>query len=106
MKEEMTRYIIDFGFGVATLYTPSKHWAERFKALGPTCYTVEIGTLRLLSEKGGFKPTMWDEHERIEVNGNVYIWRVDGARRMLHPIPDFDWDERWCKTCAYEEEHN
>ena len=46
-----------------------------------------------------------DEYERLEFGGDIYIWRKDGARKMIEPSAFAD-DERdiyYCDECRYME---
>lgn len=102
MKNEKIRlYYIRVNFyTLIKFYTPSNKPLERFYELASTCfglrksiYNAEIETSYDLCF-----PFENDEIiERLEYNGDIYIWRNDGARKMLEPYPDNDWDVSYCK---------
>ena len=104
-KIRMTRYEIDYEFGRAMLYTPYPDWEKRFLTLAGTCFGIRknIGQVKLLSVKEGFEPTCLGECEALEAEGDSYIWREDGARRMISPFPDVIWDMAFCNKCAAKE---
>ena len=96
------KYTIDYGFGRAILYTP--HDPEtRFYALASTCFGIRksIAYCRVL--KAEDVPCPAPAYERLEFNGDVYIWREDGARKMLEPWPDEEWDTDYCEECCAKE---
>lgn len=107
--ESMTRNIISYGFGKAVLYTPYSDIESRFMALAGTCFGIRksiAGFWLINSEHGMPENIEADEAERLEFNGDIYIWRADGARKMLEPWPDEEWDESYCEECCCKEEEN
>lgn len=105
----VTRYTIDYQYGIAHLYTPSPHWLSRFEALAHSCWGLRenIGEIRLLSQCPVEYSQLPYEYERLCADGDEYIWRRDGARRMLRPFPDIEWNETFCEKCKdteFEEE--
>lgn len=42
-----------------------------------------------------------EDFERLEFSGDVYIWNEDGARKMLEPYTDEEWDNYYCEECKY-----
>lgn len=96
----MYKYTIDYGFGVATLWTPLDP-VERFYTLADTCFGIRksIACCSILSKE----PATCETFERLEFGGDVYVWRHDGARMMLNPPIDEDWDEDYCAECRPKE---
>lgn len=96
------KYTIDYGCGWATLYTPYNP-KERFYQLANTCFGIRksIFYCKVL----GTEDVPCDDFERLEFNGDVYVWREDGARKMLAPAwaADEDWDTDYCEECVYKE---
>lgn len=96
MSGNFKRYKIDYGFGIAYLETPYNP-QDRFPKLANTCFGIRKSIMgcNILSvtvvEKG--------EYERLEFNGDCYIWREDGARKMISPFKDADWDTDYCEEC-------
>lgn len=96
------KYTISYGCGVAVLYTP--HDAkERFNTLANTCFGIRksIMDFRIINAEDVPCPSPY--YERLEFSGDVYVWRKDGARKMLAPYPDEEWDEEYCKECRAKE---
>lgn len=104
------KYVINYGFGVATLYSPSDDWENRFLSLAGTCFGirksilgVELISRREVAESDDYHNKICqDEYERLEFNGDAYIWRKDGARKMISPsiFADDEWDTSYCEECA------
>lgn len=97
------KYTIDYGCGVAVLYTPYD-CEERFYILAETCFGIRKSILKFEILKA--EDVDCDDFERLEFNGDIYIWREDGARKMLMPDwgSDKDWDTYYCKRCRYRGE--
>lgn len=97
------KYTIDYGFGTAVLYTPYDP-KKRFYQLANTCFGIRKSIMECTILKKEDIPC--DDFERLEFNGDVYVWREDGARKMIEPewASDEDWDLDLCKECAYKEE--
>ena len=92
------KYKINYGFGTATLYTP--HEPEiRFYSLAGTCFGIRKSIACCCVV--GKEDADCDDYERLEFNGDVYVWREDGARKMLEPWPDDEWDTDFCEECCY-----
>jgi hypothetical protein len=90
------KYTIDYGFGIATLYTPFDP-KSRFYTLANTCFGIRksIAYCRILrAEK-----VECSDFERLEFSGDVYVWDNLGRRKMLEPWPDEDWDPYYIETC-------
>ena len=96
------RYIIDYGFGRAVLYTPHDP-EERFYRLAATCFGIRksIAGCRIVHVSEAATPE--GGYERLEFNGDVYVWREDGARKMLKPDLDEEWDTDYCEECRAAE---
>lgn len=95
------KYTIDYGCGTATLFTPFD-CKERFNILANTCFGIRKSIM-------GFKilkteDVACDYFERLEFNGDVYVWREDGARKQLLPdwASDEEWDTDYCEEVAYK----
>lgn len=91
------KYTIDYGFGKAILYTPHDP-EERFYALASTCFGIRksiAGCSVIKAEEAACA-----DYERLEFSGDVYVWREDGARKMLEPYPDEEWDTEYCTECG------
>lgn len=95
------KYEIDYGYGTAILYTENNDWKKRFFELAGTCFGIRksIGYVKLINESEEDAPDKYpDEYERLEFGGkmaDMYIWRKDGARKMVRPLDfaDEEWDE-------------
>lgn len=106
----MKRYIIEFGgldFGdcVAILWTPLDP-LERFKTLANACEEAYSGIryCKIMDCQERSKPIgdPW-EFERLTFAGYSYSWRHDGARRMILPRIDDEYDESYCSACRPKE---
>ena len=96
------KYTIDYGFGRAILYTPHDARA-RFNALASTCFGIRKSIMCCNVLKAEDVPCPAPAYERLEFCGDVYIWREDGARKMLEPYPDEEWDTDYCEECCAKE---
>ena len=97
--KDLKKYRIDCGYGIAYLVTPYDP-EERFPVLANTCFG-----LRKTWERCDIldaSPVEEDDYERLMWGGDEYIWRMDGARRMVTPHPDKEWDMDYCKKCKKE----
>lgn len=97
------KYTIDYGFGTAVLYTPYDP-EKRFYQLANTCFGIRKSIMGCTILKKEDIP--FDDFERLEFNGDVYVWREDGARKMIEPewASDEDWDLDLCEEYIYKEE--
>ena len=45
-----------------------------------------------------------EDFERLEFNGDVYVWREDGARKMIAPLwaADKEWNMDYCEKVRYK----
>lgn len=84
------KYLIDYEYGTAELYTPSALWASRFYELAGQCFGIRksIGTVSLI-EKTDEQPRsiLQGEYERLCHNGDVIIWDEKGNKIKS------EWDE-------------
>lgn len=99
------KYTIDYGFGTAVLYTPHEP-EKRFYTLAGTCFGIRKSIMCCNIVKTEDTPCPNPDCERLEFNGDVYIWREDGARRMLAPewAADEEWDTDFCEECRADRE--
>lgn len=99
------KYTIDYGFGEAILYTPHNP-EKRFYTLAGTCFGIRKSIAGCNIIKTEDTPCPNPDCERLEFNGDVYVWREDGARKMLKPewAADDEWDTYYCEECRVEKE--
>lgn len=97
--KDLKKYRIDCGHGIVYLVTPYDP-EERFPVLANTCFGLrktwercDILDVSTVEE---------DDYERLTWGGDEYIWRMDGARRMVTPNPDKEWDMDYCEKCKKE----
>lgn len=95
----MTKYKIDYGYGIATLYTAEKDVEQRFYTLACTCFGIRksIAYCNVIQHKHDDREDQ--SVEQLEFNGDCYIWRDDGARKMLEPWADAEWNTDYCEEC-------
>ena len=77
------KYVIDYTFGIAELYTPHEDWEERFYTLASQCFGIRksIGDVTLISKSDEQSPYPLDgEYERLEHNGDTIVWNADGEK--------------------------
>ena len=96
------KYTIDYGCGYAVLYTPHDP-KKRFYTLANTCFGIRKSIFCCLIMRKEDVPCPAPDYERLEFNGDVYVWRRDGARKMLSPFPDEEWDIEYCEECRAKE---
>lgn len=102
----MKKYLIDYGFGKATLYTPYPYPEVRFSILGDTCFGLRKSIMcAVVIREEEVVETSEEWTERLEFNGDVYIWRKDGARKMIEPdwAADEEWDMSNAESVRYVE---
>lgn len=101
----MKKYTIDYGFGKATLHTPYQYPDVRFCTLGSTCFGLRKSIMKvdILDVEDVELPEGTEWNERLEFNGDVYIWREDGSRKMIAPdwAADEDWEYAWADDVRY-----
>lgn len=94
------KYTIDYGFGIAILYTPYD-CKSRFYTLAGTCFGIRksIEYCNVIKTED----VKCDDFERLEFNGDAYVWDKDGRRKMVEPdwAADEDWDDYYCEECKY-----
>ena len=100
----MKKYTIDYGFGISTLYTcyeSSSEVEERFNVLAGTCFGIRksIAYVHVTRVREDDRPVEYQQFEQLDFNGDRYVWREDGARKMIFPWPDEDWDTDYCEEC-------
>lgn len=95
------KYTIDYGFGEAILYTPYDG-KERFYALAGTCFGIRKSIMHCVILRAEEIPC--EDFERLEFNGDVYVWREDGARKMIAPLwaADKEWNMDYCEKVRYK----
>jgi hypothetical protein len=93
------KYTINYGFGKAILYTPYDCPEQRFYTLANTCFGIRksIMCCNIIA----IEDKECEDFERLEFNGDVYVWNEDGARKMIEPYPDEEFDTDWCEECRY-----
>lgn len=107
---QMKAYEIEYGYGTAILETPFKDWESRFYALAYTCFgirkSIAYAKLKSVHEWTRDERLHPDEFESLSFQGDVYIWRRDGARMCVEPqyAADPDWDTQWCDECKAPED--
>ena len=94
------KYTINFGCGMATLYTPYD-CKERFYTLANTCFGIRKSIM--CCDILNIENASCDDFERLEFNGDAYIWDKDGRRKMIEPewARDEEWDDYYCDECKY-----
>lgn len=96
------RYEINFGFGLAILYTPYD-CEKRFYTLANTCFGIRKSIMEcsIISAE----EVECEDFERLEFNGDVYVWDKDGRRKMIEPecFRDEEWNDEYCEECKYVE---
>lgn len=77
------KYIVDYEYGVASLYTPSEDWEGRFYELAEDCFGIRksIGGVKLL-EVVDEDPlyVLVGEYERLEHSGDLIVWNKEGLK--------------------------
>lgn len=96
----MKKYIIDYGYGTATLFTPFDP-KERFYTLANTCFGIRKSISHCIIRN--VEDTDCTDFERLEFNDDVYIWDELGRRKMIEPdfFADEDWDDYYAEDCRY-----
>ena len=77
------KYKINYGFGIATLYTPSEDWEGRFYELANQCFGIRKSIMyaELIDAVNCECQDKLDgEYERLEHNGDVIIWNKNGEK--------------------------
>ena len=95
----MTKYKIDYGFGIATLYTVATDVEQRFYTLAGTCFGIRKSIAYCYVMQRMPDDREDQSVEQLEFNGDCYVWRYDGARKMIEPWADDEWDTDYCEEC-------
>lgn len=77
------KYIIDYEYGLAKLYTPSEDWESRFYELADQCFGIRksIGEVELVKAVNEEPKNLRDgEYERLEHSGDLIIWNKEGEK--------------------------
>ena len=99
------KYGINYGFGMASFETPFCDEVEnRFYTLANQCFGIRksITNFEITAEYENYTTKPTDYIEKLEFSGDVYIWREDGAMKMLEPWPDDDWNTDTCEDCCHK----
>lgn len=103
----MKKYIIDYGFnGRAEFYTDAKDVESRFCTLAGTCFGIRKSIMWVIIREMIDDDRVSKCHEELRFSGDRYIWREDGARKMLEPWLDEEWDMNYCDECRRGESEN
>lgn len=80
----MSKFKIDYEFGIANLYTPNtEHWENRFIDLASQCFGIRksIGDIELIEQtEEEPKHKLQGEYERLEHYGDVIVWDKKGNK--------------------------
>ena len=79
----MYKYKIDYGFGIAVLYTPSEDWERRFYTLANQCFGIRKSIMyaKLLNKTEDIRDNrLPGEYERLEHNGDTIVWNENGEK--------------------------
>lgn len=95
------KYKIDYGTGIAFLYTPYD-CEKRFYTLAGVCAGINkrITKFDVLC----IYDVSCEDFERLEFDNDIYVWREDGSRRMIKPFYESSWDTSYKRRCLYREE--
>ena len=77
------KYLIDYEYGIAELYTPHEDWERRFQHLSDQCFGIRksVGEVRLIEKTDEKYPyPLQGEYERLHHNGDVIVWNKDGEK--------------------------
>lgn len=77
------KYVIDYEYGKAVLYTPSEDWKNRFYDLAEQCFGIRksIGKVALISaSQEESQNSLKNECERLEHHGDLIVWDKDGNK--------------------------
>lgn len=99
---------IDYGYGDAKFYTPYSVLAfngeydykaveKRFRLLASTIYGMKVSKFHIYAQ--GIDEDQ--KYEMIETKSFTYLWREDGARRLIKPYwKAIDgWNTYYCNIC-------
>lgn len=93
------KYTINYGSGVAYLTTcvPFNQVEDRFLNLAYTCFGIRKNIMGVII--ADFTKVEPSEFEKLEFDGDAYIWKADGSRKMIKPDEDMAWDTYYCSEC-------
>lgn len=77
------KYLIDYEYGTAELYTPSENWLQRFYDLASQCFGIRksVGEVRLIEKTNEQPPYLLQgEYERLCHDGDVIVWDSNGNK--------------------------
>ena len=98
--KNLKRYTIDYGCGIAYLDTPFDP-VDRFCELANTCFGIRKSITKVNVKETAVLSDMIG-YERLEFDGDVYIWNPAGARRMIQPMEDKVWNNYYCESCEHQ----
>ena len=95
----LKRYVLDLGDRTAEITTPYEA-IDRFYTLANTCFNIRrsVTVCRIIKTEPVYGPS----YERLKFNGIEYVWRRDGARKMISPGRDEEWDLDYCEICVHK----
>ena len=77
------KYVIDYEYGIAKLYTSSEDWEDRFYTLADQCFGIRksIGEVELIKTED-VEPLgkIEGEYERLVHSGDLIIWNKEGEK--------------------------
>lgn len=79
----MAKYLIDYGMGIAILYTPSDDYEQRFYELASQCFGIRKSIMQCeLVRRSEEEPKdkIPHEYERLEYGGDLIIWNEAGEK--------------------------
>lgn len=94
----LRKYRIYCGNLTADLITPFLP-EERFWVL-LSSFSSRVPSVRF--RVGSIEKCQKDDYERMLIDGFEYIWRWDGARKMISPDESRFWATGFCKLCGYK----
>lgn len=95
----MKKYLINYGFGYADFYTDALDVEDRFYTLAGTCFGIRKSIWGCNIIKVVEDDREETHYEELAFSGDRYIWRNDGARKMIEPWADEEWDMYYCEEC-------
>ena len=107
------KYTVNYGYGVATLVTPFD-FKRRFELLTSTCPELARRNSQAVVVRIEDVPEDYEYFESLGFFAPVgdgsakeyflYIWREDGARKLISPVWKRgweDWNEYYCGVCGH-----
>lgn len=77
------KYTINYGLGVAKLYTPSEDWEGRFYDLANQCFGIRKNILKveLIAKEDSQPKAIYEkEYERLAHDGDLIVWDKEGNK--------------------------